>query len=148
MPLVASNRFINVSAVGFTPTGGTLTAIKGVQNATIQQTATDVSEGGDGDLYNTVGGVVFVDPMVSLEFMNAMALTALAPGAYGTLTFTLNDSANKALTGGGAVIFTIINCYLMPQQIAAQHRQVAKATMNFKTFSVDGQTNPVSTAAA
>lgn len=143
-----TNRFISTQACTFTPNGGSAIPIRGVQNVTLNEQASDVSEGGDGDLINTSAGVVQIDPQVSLEFLNAAVLNGVAPGVIGTLTWTLLDANNKAVSGGGALIFTLVNAYYMPGAVNMPFRQFAKATPTFKSFSVDGQTSPLSVSAA
>lgn len=146
--LTPSNRFLNVLSCTFTPTGGTAVTIKGIQSATLDFQADSFSEGGDGDLYNTSSGLVKLDPQVSLEFLNVAAIAAVAPGAFGTLTFTLGDSKNYGAVGGGATIYTFANCFLMPRNITAQFRQLARNSVVFMGSSTDGQTSPISQAAA
>jgi hypothetical protein len=146
--MTASNRFVNVTNCAFTPTGGTAIPIKGVKSVTYSQNASDVSEGADADLINTTAGVVQIDPHVALEMINPATLNAVAPGTYGVLTWTTNDSRNGNVTGGGALIYTASNAYHMPMAEASQFRQFATSNPTFKTYSADGVTNPIAVAAA
>lgn len=146
--LTPSNRQLNVLSCTFTPTGGSATTIKGVQSATLAWNADNLSEGGDGDLYDTTTVLVKLAPMVTLEFLNVNALSALAPGVTGVLAYTLGDSKNLALTAGGATIYTISNAIYSPQQTTANFRQLARHTAVFNTASTDGQTSPIAQAAA
>jgi hypothetical protein len=146
--LTPSERYLNVIVCTFTPAGGSAITIKGIQSATLDFQADSFSEGGDGDLYNTSNGLVKLDPQVTLEYLNIDALSAIAPGAFGTLTFTLGDSRNLGLTAGGATIYTFTNCFLMPRNITATFRQLARKSVVFMGASVDGQTSPIAQAAA
>jgi hypothetical protein len=146
--LAPSNRGLNVLSCSFTPSGGSATAIKGVQSANLDFQPDNFSEGGDGDLYNTSVGVVKIDPMVTINFLNINALATLTPGVFGTLTFTMGDSRNLGAVGGGATIYTVSNACYKPGALDITFRQLAKTTAIFITYSVDGQTSPIAQAAA
>ena len=143
-----TNKYINVSSVGFTPAGGSLIAIKGVKSITMNPNAQALKESADGDLFNTFAGVVGIDYVIDVQTNIPMTLNALAPGVAGTLVFTVNDARNAAVTAGGALIFTVSNCVYQPQTLNATHRQLATNSYQFDTWSTDGLTNPVSVAAA
>ena len=146
--MAATNRFINISSCSFTPTSGSLTAIKGVKSVTLDPGVQALSESGDADLFNTFRGVVGLDYSVEVEVINAAALNAITPGAVGQLVFTLNDARNGSTTSGGALIYTIDNAVFEPGQLGAQHRQMATNRYKFGTYSTDGTTSPVGVAAA
>ena len=148
MALTATNKFINVTSVGFTPAGGSLTAIKGVKSITLNPNAQVLKDSADGDLFNSFAGVVGVDYVVDVAVNIPMTLNALAPGVAGSLVFTVNDARNAAVTAGGAMIYTISNCVFQPQTLNATHRQLATNSYQFDTWSTDGLTNPVAVAAA
>lgn len=146
--MAATNRFINISSCSFTPSGGSLTNIKGVKSVSLAPNAQILKESGDADFFNTFTGAVAADYVVTVETINAAALNAIAPGAVGTLTFTLNDARNGSTTGQGALIYTIANAVFDPQTLGAQHRQMATNSYQFHTYSTDGTTSPVGVAAA
>ena len=146
--MTATNRFINLSSVSFTPSGGSLTNIKGVKSISINPNTSILKESGDADFINTFAGAVSVDWVIDIQFINTGALSAIAPGAVGTLAFTVNDARNGATTGGGAMIYTISNAVYDPGAMNHQHRQMSTASLQMHTYSTDGSTSPVSVAAA
>ena len=148
MALTPTNKFINVSSVGFTPSGGSLTSIKGVKSITLNPNAQALKDSADGDLFNTFAGVVGLDYVVDVVVNIPMTLNAITPGVAGTLVFTANDARNAAVTAGGAQVFTVSNCVFQPQTMNLTHRQLGTNSYQFDTWSTDGVTNPVSVAAA
>lgn len=146
--MAATNRFINPTSCSFTPSGGSLTNIKGVQSVSLNPNVQEVKGSGDGDLFNTFMGVVGIDYAITIEVINPAALNAIAPGTIGSLVFTLNDARNGATTGQGAIIYTISNAVFAPQTLTAPHRQLATNQYQFGTYSTDGTTSPVAVAAA
>ncbi len=145
----ATNRYMNVSACTFTPTGGSAAALKGIKSLAFDENGDMLSEGADFDLIDTVYGVVKLAPMVTIETIDAMyGLVTLAAGVVGVLVFTVRDFTNGATASGGAKIFTVSNAVLQPRKTASQYRQLGTQTVAFGTFSTDGSTNPVAVAAA
>ena len=144
-----TNQQMNIYACTFTPTGGAATPILGVQSVSFDENGDVLSEGSDGDLFDTVSGVVKLAPMVTLTLNRGMlGLATLTAGVAGTLVFTVGDFRNAAVAAGGGKIFTVANAILNPRKFDAQHRNTVKQTLPFSTFSSDGQTNPVGIAAA
>lgn len=148
MPLTPTKRFVNTTACIFTPAGGSAIPITGITSISLTQNPEEVRMGGDGDLFDTFGGVFGVNPVVKISSNEPNLLDAVPPGAFGTLTWTRNDARNGAVTAGGARIYTISGAYYMPQGDTAPHRQGATAEFEFHTQSVDGTTNPAGVAAA
>lgn len=148
MALSPTNRFINPSSVSFTPSGGTLTAIKGVKSIGINPNVQVLKESGDADFFNTFAGAVSADWVIDVQFINTMSLNSVTPGVIGTFTFTINDARNGAVTGGGAMIYTISNAVYDPGNMSNPHRQMSTASAQFHTYSTDGTTSAVAVAAA
>lgn len=148
--MAATKRFINISTCGFTPTGGSNIPLKGVTNVTENYNAQEVRGSGDGDFYDTFAGVVSANPSISLEMLNQAALDniTIAPGAVGTLVYTLNDARNGSTAAGGALIYTLINAVYQGQAKTNGHRALGTASPTFNSFSTDGTTNPQSVTAA
>lgn len=147
MPLTPTKRFVNVTGCAFTPTGGSPTNITGVQSVTANPQAADVKASGDGDFYNTFGGVVSADWMATIETNEPALLNAVAIGAVGTLVWVLNDARNGAQAGGGGITYTMTNAYFMGPGHTAPHRNLATTSFTFHSFSSDGTTSPLSAAA-
>ena len=148
MSLTVSPIKINVSAASFTPAGGTLTPITGVKSVTLNYNLTDTNESADMDYYNTFDAVTGVNYTLDLDLIRPQVLAGISPGTIGTFMFTQNDGRNGAVTGGGATIYTVINAVYRPKSMSTLHRQPAHQAISFGTFSSDGATSPVSSAAA
>lgn len=146
--MAATGRFVNVTSCSFTPSGGSLTQIKGVKSVSLNPNVQTLKESADADLFNTFVGVVGLDYVIDIQVLHSAALDAIAPGAIGSLVFTINDARNGATTGQGAKIYTISNAVFEPQSLNAAHRQMATNSYQFGTYSTDGTTNPVAVAAA
>lgn len=144
----ATNRFINISSMSFTPSGGSLTAMKGVQSVSRNHNAQEERGSGDGDFFDTFAGVVASNPSVNVEFLNIAALNGVAVGTVGTLTWTENDARNGATASGGGLIYTLANAVYQGPQTNSPHRKLATATIQFTSYSSDGTTNPLSVTAA
>lgn len=147
MTLTASKRFINNTAVGFTPTGGSLIPITGVTSTSIDPGVEELRGAGDGDFYDSFAGLVSANPKVRISTNEPYTLNSVAPGTYGVLTITRSDAVNKSAVGGGGIIYTVTNAYYMPMGDTAGHRQLATGEIEFHTLSVDGTTNPIAVAA-
>ncbi len=148
MPLTPSKRFINISSVTFTVTGGSATPIAGVQSVAKNPQPQEERGSGDADFYDTVAVVVASNPMVSLETLNISALNSIPVGSIGTLVWTQNDARNGSSAGGGALIYTLANAIYQGQQDTIYHRKLANGTPVFTSYSSDGTTNPLSVTAA
>lgn len=146
--MAASKRMMNVSGGGFTPAGGSLTAITGISTAGKEHNVEVVFGAGDADYFNSFGVAAGEDPSITINANQAALLDAIAPGSIGVLTFTLNDARNAATTSGGAKIYTISNAIYKGSSISANHRQLTTVGYQFATFSTDGATSPIAIAAA
>lgn len=145
----ATNRYMNVSALTYTPAGGSATAIKGIKSVTYSENGQELNEAADFDLFDTIGAVVGLAPTVMIETIDAfVGIPSLVAGGTGTLVFTVRDVYNGATVAGGARIMTIANCYFKPRTVTAGFRALATQSIGFGTISSDGATNPVSVAAA
>lgn len=146
--LVASNRFMNTSSVGFTPSGGSLTTLDGVQGASYDEGISTKKEGADFDLFPTVAVTDYRDPKITLDSINVFALFSVAAGVRGVLTVTVRDAKNGAAVGGGAMIVTMANAGIEGRNFNANYREFGKQQIVFGALSTDGATHPVSIAAA
>ncbi len=144
----ATKRFMNIVSCTFTPTGGSPTTITGITGLSIAENAELIRASGDGDYIDTLAVVPSISPSVVIETNEPALLKAVAAGTIGSLVFTLNDARNAAVTGGGALIYTVSNAVFQPGTFAAHHRQFGTNTHTFGTFSSDGTTHPVAIAAA
>src|SRR5436305_9581270 len=105
--MAATKRHFNWTAVGFTPTAGTLLAITGVTDVRVDPRGTVQSFSGDGDHLPTTKVSDYQDPMVTITTADIAAARTLAPGTRGTLTATHLDAKNLGGVAGGAYTITM-----------------------------------------
>lgn len=148
MTLTPSKQFINNSTVTFTPSGGSAIPILNVKSVSSNPNLESVEDSGDAQFYNTLNVVTSGRWIITIEVTKPAVLNAVAFGVAGTLTWTENDANNGSATGGGALIFTLVNAILKPQTRNSQHRQVATMSFVFESYSSDGSTSPLSSTAA
>lgn len=146
--MAASKRLMNFSSVGFTPAGGSLTVITGVQSIALDPNVEVLKASGDSDYYNSFAVAVSEDPQVTITSNQAALLDGVVEGAIGALTFTLNDARSGAGVAGGAKIYAISNVIYRGASRNAQHRQLTTVSYGFDMFSADGITSPIAITAA
>jgi hypothetical protein len=129
--------------VTFTPAGGSLTALDGIKGATYDEGMEELSESADVDVFPTVGGVVFSKPMITINSIDAMQISAVVGGTFGVLVVTFPDFKNGVAAGGGAKVVTLSNAYLMRRSASAQYRQLSTQDLGFSALSTDGATSPM-----
>jgi hypothetical protein len=142
----ATKRFMNWTAVSFTPNGGSATPIGGVTSVTIDSGGSLAKFAGDGDRYNTTVINDMNDPVVTVHAADLAAIRANPVGTVGTFTATHNDARNG--TGTGAVTYTLSNAVVASNSIEGAHRRFGQGTLTITAFSSDGVTNPLSTTIA
>jgi hypothetical protein len=138
-----SGRYMNVSGVGFTPSGGSLTTITGVKSIRFNEGIEVKKEGADYDAFPTVKAADWIQPTFDLETLDAGVLISQLAGAVGTFVFLVRDVNNGAVTGGGAKLFTVTNAFVEQRQSQHQHREFSRQTLTFGCISSDGSTHPV-----
>jgi len=147
--VAATNRYMNVSSCSFTPSGGSLTAIKGVQSVSFDEGGGAVKFAGDTDLFPRVHVVNELEPTVTLEIQDAgFGLITITAGQVGSLTFTINDALNGSTASGGAKIFVLSNAVLLPRKVNQAFRQPGVMSLTFGSYASDGVTNPMAVTAA
>jgi hypothetical protein len=139
---------MNWTGVSFTPGGGSPTPITGVTNVAIATGATMEKFAGDGDRYNSTVVNSMNDPTVTITTADQQTIRQWPGGTRGTLTFTQNDAKNAATAGGGAVLFTVSNAIVQDTPTGGAHARIDTGSISFCTESSDGQTPPISSAAA
>ncbi len=142
----ATKRFMNWTAVSFTPVGGAATPITGVTSVMIDSGGSLARFSGDGDRYVTTLVNDFNEPVVVVQAADLAALRANPVGTVGTLSATHNDARNGV--GTGAVTYTMANAVVASCQVHGAHRQFGQGSVTFAAFSGDGVTNPLSTSIA
>jgi hypothetical protein len=146
MALTPSKRGMNVTGGSWTPTGGSAILMKGMKSAKVDQNTIMVSEGGDGDYYDSFAVAAGASPDCSIEVNQPFIMIGAVPGP-GVLLLNFNDATNAALVGGGGYSATVTNAIYQGTNLSGAHRTLTTASYQFKTFSPDGQTNPITFAA-
>jgi hypothetical protein len=132
---------MNWTAVGFTPSGGSLGTATGVTSVKIDYGGNILKFSGDGDRGPSLVVNDFNEPSVEVSSADvAWALTNV-PGTVGSLTATHNDAK---LASGGAIVYTLNPCIVESPNSDGEHRQIGKAMVKFMGYFSDGQTNPLS----
>lgn len=142
-----SNAYVNTTSCSFTPSGGSLTNIKGIKDIAFDPQVETIHEGGDGDFFDTLAGSYKAAWKVTIQVNRPLMLAALTLGASGSLTWVTNDSRNAATTGGGGLTYTLSNAIYGGTPVNAPHRQFATGTHTFTSYSSDGSTSPLSSVA-
>jgi hypothetical protein len=145
--MAASNRYMNVD-VTWTPSGGTLVALKGIKGATFNDNMEVLQDSADYDVFPTVGGVTFSNPTITFHSIDAFQLYATTPGQLGVLIVTFRDFYSGSTASGGAKIVTMTGAFLASRQRTGQHRQLGTQELMFHANSSDGSTSPVAITAA
>lgn len=143
----ATNRYMNTSGWGFTPTSGSLVNLTGVTNYSFDEGISTKKESADFDQFPTVSVNDFRDPTITLDTLDAFALETQAAGVKGTLVGTIRDAYNGATVSGGGRTVTMTNCQLQGRTSTHAHREYGRRQLVFGAISSDGATHPVSTTA-
>lgn len=144
--MAATKRFMNWTAVGFTPTGGSAQPITGVTSVSIDSGGSLAKFSGDGDRYNTTVVNDMNEPKISVQAADLGAIRANPVGTVGTMVATHNDARNG--TGDGAITYTLSNAVIESNTVSGSHRQFGQGTLTVSAFSPDGVTNPLSVSIA
>ena len=134
--------FVNTVACGWTPSGGSRTALTKITQSAIDKGASDVSFSGDGDKFPTFRCNVMNDPSVTLQGGRVTRYMNLISGAFGTLDFTWGDAKNGS--GAGSVLWTLVNAMIGNAGASQPHANFASGSLEIKSYSSDGVTNPLS----
>jgi len=146
MPVTPSKRHVNWT-VSFTPSGGSLGAITGVQNCEIAPNGNLLKHSGDADRFPTTVVNDFQDPSVTVTHRDLLAQHALAPGIRGVLVCTHLDAKNLAVATGGGYTATLTNAIIQDNPSGGAHRAYGEGRCMFFAESTDGTTNPLAYAA-
>lgn len=144
-----TNRYMNSSGWGFTPTGGSIQTFTGITSAAYDEQISTKKEGADFDLFPTVSVADFRDPTITLETLDSQVgmVSTLVAGVKGALVGTIRDAYNGVVTGGGAKLYTLSNAQLQGRNMSAPYREYGKQTLVFGAISSDGATHPLAVTA-
>ncbi len=143
--MAATKRQMNVTSCIFTPTGGSATTYTGVTGVNIDTGGSLAVFSGDGDRFPTTVVNDFNDATVSIQCADMAAAYANPNGTRGTLVYVSKDA--KLATGGNITV-TVATAIIENITFNTAHRQYGQFSVNFKTESADGSTNPISFTAA
>jgi hypothetical protein len=139
--MAATKRQMNWSAVGFTPSGGSLTTITGVTEIQIDPGGALATFKGDVDVFDTTIVNHENKPKVTVRAADVATIQGLAPGTVGALAATFKD-AKKAT--GGDILYAIANAVVENTPGGGQHAAFGEATLSLACYSSDGATSPIS----
>ncbi len=139
--MAATKRNINWTAVGFTPTSGTLSTATGVSSVQIKTGANLLKFAGDGDRGPSLIVNDYNEPTASVTTADEAWAMSLTGGTFGAFTATHNDAK---LASGGAIVFALNPCVVEAPDASGEYRQVGKSTVQFVGYFSDGTTNPLS----
>jgi hypothetical protein len=145
--LVPTKRHVNWGPVTFTPAGGTLSTLSGVQDVRIQTQGNLIKHSGDGDRFPTVVTNDYNDPMITVDYRDLTHLHGLTPGQRGVLVCTHRDPTNGVAAGGGAYAATLSPAVVQDTPSGGRHRDWGQGQAIFSCESTDGVTNPLSFSA-
>lgn len=132
---------LNWTAVGFTPSGGSLTTFTRVTSVTFTTGGQLMPFAGDDDRFPTVLVNSMNMPSATVTSGNIAQLFGFAPGTRGTLTATHKDARGAS---GGDIVYTLANAVVATNDASGQHANYGSGTLPFQAFSSDGSTNPLS----
>jgi hypothetical protein len=139
--MAATKRQMNWTAVGFTPTSGSLTTATGVTSVKVDTGGSLVKFSGDGDRGPSTVVNDFNEPTIEVSTADIAWAMALSPGTTGALTATHNDAKLATL---GAIVYALSPCIVEKPSADGEHRQIGKGMAKFVGIFSDGQTNPLS----
>jgi hypothetical protein len=139
--MAASKLQMNWSAVGFTPSGGTLAPITKIQECSFDRGGTLIPYLGDGDRYPTTIVNATNHPRCTIRTGDVATIGAWAPGTVGVVTATHNDAM---LAAGGNVVYVLVNAVVENSSDGGAHAQYGEAPISFLAYSSDGVTSPLS----
>jgi hypothetical protein len=138
---MATGLQLNWTAVGFTPSGGSLTTITRVTSVGIGTGGQLLPFSGDNDRFPTVIANVMNMPGASVTTGNIAQIMALSPGTRGTFTATHKDARGAT---NGDIVYTLINAVVASPDANGPHGSYGSGTVSWQAFSSDGSTNPLS----
>lgn len=141
----ASKRQMNWSNVSFTPTGGSVVNITGVMSVKYDDGSSMLKISGDSDRYNSLIVNDFNEPKITVETTDTSALLSLPSGTTGTFVATNNDAKNGS--GSGAITYTFLSI-VTGNSVQGKHRAYGMGSLELEGYSIDAQTNPLSTSVA
>lgn len=144
--MAATKRQKDWTAVGFTPTSGSLVTITGVTQVAMDFGQNLVKFSGDGDLYPTCVVVDLSDPTITVTAADSIAINTICAGVR-TGAFTATHKDAKAATGG-AITYALSNARVMTGNNSGAHRQIGSGTISFCGESTDGTTSPLAISLA
>jgi hypothetical protein len=147
MALSPTNRYMNTSGWGFTPSGGALLPLTGVTSYAFDEGISTKKESADFDVFPTVSVSDYRDPKITLETLDAFALEVVIAGAKGALSGIVRDAYNGAAVGGGGKEVAMSNAQIEGRTTNQAHREYGRRQLVFGAVSIDGATHPIATSA-
>lgn len=143
---MGTNRYVNVTALTWTPSGGSATTITGTTQLGFDPAGSVIKFSGDGDRLPTTVIGDYNDPKVTLNGADIIKFLGLANGARGKLEWKIPDAKGGVSAGGGGYQFTstTTGAVIVNTPVQSQHRQFASGSVEVAFESADGVTMPIS----
>lgn len=141
--MATTGRHMNWTTVTFTPEGGSLVTLTGVQNVEIDPRGSIVTHSGDGDKFPTTKINDFQDPMITVTFRALTILNGLAVGTRGAFSAVHNDARYGVTAASGGYTVAMANAIIENKPSGGQHRQFGDGRLIMTAESTDGLTNPM-----
>jgi hypothetical protein len=143
---MANGRFINTSAVKFTPAGGSAQTITKVTSINFDMGGQMISAKGDANLFAVHMARVGSVPTATIETEH-MAMINTLDGAKGAFEFVSEDADAGNTAAGGAVKYAVANAVITDATRRFPHAQYASGTLRVGCYSTDGSTSPIAVTA-
>lgn len=138
--MAATGVQLNWTAVGFTPSGGSLTPITRVTNVDFTPGGSLIAFSGDNNRFPTVIANAMNAPRCTITTANIGLILGIAPGTVGTVGATHKDAIGGS---NGDIVYVLSNAVVENTSGSGPHGQFGSGTISFQAFSSDGTTNPL-----
>lgn len=139
--MAATGVQLNWTAVGFTPSGGSLTTFTKVTSVEINPGGSLIAFAGDNDRFPTVIANAMNSPSATVTGGNIAQFQGLAPGTTGAFAATHKDARGGS---NGDIVYALANAVVQNTPGSGSHGQFGSGSITFQAFSSDGSTNPLS----
>lgn len=123
------------------------TNIKNVSNVQFDPGGDLLPYAGDNSRYPTALVNAMNRPGASVECEDMATLSSFNIGDEGSFVAILNDAKNLAVTGGGALQFTLSNAVIRNVPLGGQFGQFGRGQLQMLAYSADGVTPPLAVQA-
>ena len=148
MSLTPSNVYINWTACGFTPSGGSLAPINKVTSLKPSRGGSMEGFKGDLNLFFQVIAIPSQTRTIEVTTGDVKAALNIAVGERGAFTATLADAVNGIATGGGGFTLALPTCVCTGNTAQGDHSKFGEATLTFEGYDSTGTATELFTITA